>query len=94
VPSASNEFSLHIGGFKVPNVNYKEITIDFDGDQLVLASNKNPELHVVVNVLELFTNPNNIDLSSFGPLVHMPNANAGILSANYANMFRYDHIHD
>lgn len=94
VPSATNEFSFHVGGFKVPNVNFKEIELDFDGDELTLVKNGNPELHIVADVLEIFTNPNNVNLSSFGPLVHMPNSNATILSQNYANMFRYDHIHE
>jgi len=94
VPSATNDFSFHIGGFKAPNVNFKEIELDFDGDELVLANGGNPELHIVTDVLEIFTNPNNINLSSFGPTVHMPNTNAGILSQNYSDMFRYDHIHE
>ena len=94
VPSASNDFSFHIGGFKLPNINFKEIELDFDGDELVLAKNGSPELHIVADVLEIFTNPNTINLATFGPTVHMPNANAGILSQNYVNLFRYDHIHE
>ena len=94
VPTMGGAFSYHIGGFKAPNVNYKEIELSFDGDELILANGNDPEVHVVVNVLELFTNPNTIDMTTFGPLVHMPNANAKMVAENYANMFTYDHIHE
>lgn len=94
IPGTSQFFEYHIGGFEGANINYKEIQLDFDGDQLTLANNTNPELHLVVNVLEIFANPATIDMATFPPSVTMPNANAAVIANNYADMFRYDHIHD
>ena len=94
IPTPAQTFTYHIGGFSGANVNYKEISLDFDGDILPLANNTNPELHLVVDVLELFKNPNTIDLATFPSSVTMPNPSATMLANNYADLFRYDHIHN
>lgn len=93
ITSMGNSFTYHIGGFQGANVNYKEVELSFDGDQLILTNNTNPELHLVTNVLELFTTPTTINLATFSTMVHMPNADANILANNYSNMIKYDHIH-
>ncbi len=94
IPTPAQTFTYHVGGFSGANVNYKEISLDFDGDILPLANNTNPELHLVVDVLELFKNPTTIDLATFASSVTMPNPSATTLANNYADMFRYDHIHN
>jgi hypothetical protein len=94
IPTPAQTFTYHIGGFSGANVNYKEISLDFDGDILPLANNTNPELHIVVDVLELFKNPSTIDLETFSSSVVMPNPSATTLANNYVDMFKYDHIHN
>lgn len=89
----SNDFIYHIGGFKGSNVNNKVVELSFDGDILTLQNNTNPEVHLVVDILEIFENPNTIDLSSFANSVTIPNASANMIAENYVNMIRYDHIH-
>jgi len=94
IPGASQDFAFHVGGFSGQNVNYREISLDFDGDMLQLAPNTHPELHLVVDVLELFTNPTNIDFATFPNNIMMPGPEATILADNYADLFTYDHIHN
>jgi hypothetical protein len=93
IPTPAQTFTYHIGGFAAPTLNNKEVTLEFDGDQLVLANNKHPELHLVVDMLEIFKTPATIDLETFANNIMMPNANAEMIANNYADMFRYDHIH-
>ncbi len=93
VPSAGNEFNYHIGGFQGAYKNNREVELSFMGDQLVLANGTNPELHITVNVLEIFTNPHTIDLATFSSNVQMPNTSANMIADNYSDMFNYSHIH-
>jgi hypothetical protein len=94
IPGASQDFTYHIGGFSGQNINYKEINLDFNGDILQLVPNKHPELHLVANVLEVFKNPNTIDLATFPTTVTSIGADATTIADNYADMFRYDHMHN
>jgi len=93
IPTGSQTFTWHIGGFASPNNNGKEIYLEFDGDNLPLANNTHPELHLVLNVLEIFKTSTTIDLATFPTMIMSANANAAILANNYSDMFRYDHIH-
>ncbi len=94
IPTSAQTFTYHIGGFSGQNINYKQVTLDFDGDVLLLANNKNPELHIVVDVLEIFKNPTTIDMSTFSSTIMSPGPNATIIADNYADIFKYDHIHN
>jgi hypothetical protein len=93
IPAAPQFFEYHIGGFSGVNNNLREVTLEFDGDVLPLAVNTNPEVHIVVNVLEVFTNPNTIDLATFPESVVMPGPSATIIADNYSDMFTFDHLH-
>lgn len=93
-PAIPGAFVYHVGGFSGANVNYREISIDFDGDLLQVAQNKDPELHMVTDVLELFQNPTTINMATFPANVISANAAATTLANNYADLFRYDHIHN
>ncbi len=94
IPTSAQTFTYHIGGFSGQNKNYKQVTLDFDGDVLLLANNKNPEVHIVVDVLEIFKNPTTIDMATFSNTVMSSGPNATILADNYSDMFRYSHIHN
>jgi len=93
IPTSGQTFTYHVGGFSGQNVNYREINLDFDGDVLPLANNTNPELHIVVDVLEIFKNPTTIDLATFPSSVMSVGPNATILANNYMDLFTYSHIH-
>jgi len=91
---SSSNFTYHIGGFQGAIVNYKEVELDFEGDILTLNYNKAPELHFVVDVLEIFENPTTINMATFPAIVMSPNANAATLATNYSDMIKYDHMHE
>ena len=86
-------FEYHIGGYKGANVNFREIDLNFNGDELVLAPNKKPELHLVTDVLEIFKNPNSISFSN-AQVVTMPGLMATKIADNYEDLIRYDHLHN
>ncbi len=90
---STSNFTYHIGGFQGAIVNYKEVELDFDGDILTLNYNNAPEIHFVVDVLEIFKNPTTIDIGTFPATVMAPNASAATLATNYSDMIKYDHIH-
>ncbi|MFI5173082.1 MAG: MbnP family protein, partial [Chitinophagales bacterium] len=93
IPTPAQTFTYHIGGFAAPNNNLKEIYLEFDGDNLPLANNTHPELHLVIDVLEILKNPTTINMATFPTGIMSANANAAIIANNYADMFTYDHIH-
>ncbi|MEY3342481.1 MAG: hypothetical protein RL090_165 [Bacteroidota bacterium] len=86
-------FEYHIGGYKGTNVNFREVELDFNGDELIIANNKKPELHLVTDVLEIFKNPNTISFDS-AQVVTMPGMMATSIADNYEDMIRYDHLHN
>ena len=93
IPTTAHTFTYHIGGFTTPNNNLKEIYLEFDGDILPLANNTHPELHLVIDALEILKGPTTINMATFPNSIMMPGANAATLANNYADMFTYDHIH-
>jgi hypothetical protein len=94
IPTSAQTFTYHIGGFAAPNSNIREVTLTFGGETMTLANSKHPELHLVVDVLEIFKTPSTIDLATFSSNVVMPNMNATTIANNYADMFSFDHLHN
>jgi hypothetical protein len=89
----ASDFVFHIGGFEGAQSCIREISFDFNGDLLHLANNKQPELHFKTNILEVFANPNTIDLSVTNQ-VQTTGAAAVSIADNYADFITYDHMHD
>jgi hypothetical protein len=91
--ASPGEFRYHVGGFKGGNNNIKEIELDFNGETLVMEKGGHPEIHLVLDVLEIFDTPTQINMATFPASVMMPNADAQTLANNYADMIVFDHIH-
>lgn len=81
-------FACHIGGWAVPN-NNKDLSLDTDEIEVNRA--EAPEIHLVMDVLELLTNPTVVDFSLMFN-VHSPSAGETIAN-NIPNAFKFDHIH-
>ena len=95
ITGASQNFEYHIGGFEGPESNLRYVSFDFDGDMLHLAINRHPELHVVVDVQQIFYDPTIIDFTSFPTVIVEPGPAATTIADNYsADMFNFDHLHD
>ena len=88
--STGKTISFHIGGFSGANNVLKKVTINFAQD-LVIASNKNPELKLKTNVNEMFKSPNLINFqTTYGIMIE--GAPAVMIANNYADMMSYDSI--
>jgi hypothetical protein len=81
------------GGMNTPTLNnIKTVTLSKSGQVANVGGSNVPEFHVLVNILEMFTNPSNISVAT------NPTSHAGPYSKtvadNYADMFTLDHIHN
>ena len=81
------------GGLSSPTINnIKTVTLSSSTQAAKIAEGNDPEFHVFVNILEMFTNPTTIDIAT------NPTSHAGAFSKtiadNYADMFKLDHIHN
>ncbi len=91
----SNGIAYHIGGFRNANNTNALQTVEssFGSDLLRITSNGNPQLHMAVDVKEIFKTPTDISFATT-PTVHMPGATAKNIANNYADMFTFEHIHN
>jgi hypothetical protein len=99
-PAAPNEqdnkFYYHIGGFggfNAPGLNnIRKTKISLGNAYALVRSNKLPEVHLHVDVLQFFKNPENISIAEHSLVMFAEYSK--IISENYVNMFRYDHVHN
>ena len=99
-PSAPAEqehkYYYHIGGyggFDTPSLNnIRDRTIDMGSATALVRSDKAPQIHIHVDVLELFQSPALVSIAQ-NPTV-MFSDYSRVISANYVNMFKYDHVHN
>jgi hypothetical protein len=91
-----HKFYYHIGGYggyETPSLNnIRERTIDMGSAIAQVRSGKAPQIHIHVDVLELFKNPTLISIAQ-NPTVMFSDYSRNV-SANYVNMFKYDHVHN
>jgi hypothetical protein len=90
--AANNALIFHVGGFKQPHNNIKKVTLTFNGAIATVRNNISPTIHFIVDVQEIFANPNTISFATLNT-AHMPMATMP-LAENYADMIRVDHIHN
>jgi hypothetical protein len=58
----------------------------------LVRTNKAPEVHLHVDVLEFFANPVTITIAEHSLV--MFGEFSKTVSGNYVNMFKYDHVHN
>lgn len=94
-PQADSSFIYHIGGFQNGNNTnaIREVNINLGGESLVVNGTRNAEIHLLVDVLKLFSTPSNISIANLS-LHTTPGGNALMIANNYVNMFEYAHIHN
>lgn len=97
-PAASgNIFQYHVGlfgGFDSPTLNnIKTIRLTAPEEAaIVREGGESPHFHILVDALEIFESPNTVSIA-VTPFSH-GDAYSAQLSANYADMFVLDHIHN
>ncbi len=90
-----SSYVYHIGGFKnANNTNaIREVEIDFIGDSLVVDGAREAEIHVLADVLKVFSTPNTISIAAINTQM-APGGNALLIADNYKQMFSFDHLHN
>jgi hypothetical protein len=91
-----NKFYYHIGGYggyETSEINnIRTTTLDMGSAVAQVRLEKNPQVHLHVDVLEFFNNPTSISIADH-PLV-MFSEYSKTVSGNYVNMFKYHHVHN
>jgi len=91
-----NKFYYHIGGYggyETPALNnIRTTTLDMGSAVAQVRPEKNPQVHLHVDVLEFFSSPTSISIADH-PLV-MFSEYSTTVSANYVSMFKYHHVHN
>lgn len=97
-PAASgNIFQYHVGlfgGYDSPTLNnVKTISLTApDEAAIVREGGETPHFHLFADALEIFGTPNTVSIATT-PFSH-GDAYSAKLSANYADMFSIDHVHN
>ncbi|QNF34042.1 hypothetical protein HUW51_15415 [Adhaeribacter swui] len=90
--SEKGGLTFHIGGFKAPNNTIRTISPNLNGSKMLVAAGKAPQVHLKVNVLEMFQSPHLIKFADLSSTMGGP---ASVTIAdNYRDMFQVDHIHN
>lgn len=94
--ATSDNFVYHIGlfgGYSSPTVNnIKSISLSKTGETAKVSSSISPQVHIVVEVMEIFKNPTAFSIAA-KPTIHVDPASK-TLADNYMDMFSIDHIHN
>ena len=90
-----SSYIYHIGGFKnANNTNaIREIEIDFLGDSLIVDGAREAEIHVLADVLKIFSTPNTLSIAVLNTQMGQ-GGNALLIADNYKQMFSFDHLHN
>lgn len=92
----AKKFKYHIGlfgGGAANNVNnVKTITLMSSTEKAMVSKTIKPNLHLLVDVMEMFKTPNAISVST-NPIM-MVNPLSKNVADNYVDMFKIDHIHN
>ncbi len=92
--SSNNNYKYHIGGFTGTYSGLRTVSIDFTPSILIVDGGKREaEIHIAADVLEIFKNPSNVTIAS-GSTVMMVGPTSSGIATNYADMFKFDHIHN
>lgn len=95
--TGNHPFYYHIGlfgGYDSPTLNnIKNVTLSDDaGDVATVRTNITPNVHVKVDIMELFKTPTTVSMAEH-PVV-MVSAFSAEVANNYKDMFQIDHVHN
>ena len=91
-----NKFYYHIGGYggyESPGINnIRERTLNMGSAVAQVRPEKNPQVHLHVDVQEFFRNPTDISIADHSLVMFSDYSTT--VSGNYVNMFQYHHVHN
>lgn len=91
-PDPDSLFTYRIGGLGANNTT-KTITCSFNGQTLIVDGTRNAQVHLVAEILEMLKTPTDVNFSTTYSIT-APGPDAVMMANNYADMFRFDHIHN
>ena len=90
---AGNSYIYHIGGYHSTNNANREVEVDFAGDSLIVNGAREAEIHVIADILKVFSTPNTISIATLNTQMGS-GGNALLIADNYKQMFSFDHLHN
>ena len=96
-PASTNSdqtFAYRIFGFKGVYNALQTVTINFGSTLLMAKQNAAPSVHVYVDILEFFKNPNTISIAKMPETQREADSTNQAISRNYVDMFSLAHIHN
>ncbi len=92
-PASGHTLEYHIGGFGGAYKAQRNFAFNFASTTANVSSSITPQIHLSVNVNELFEGPNLIDVTT--QYYQMtPGAGSKIYADNYADMISFEHVHN
>ena len=88
-----NSYIYHIGGYNSTNNANREVEVDFAGESLIVNGAREAEIHVIADILKVFSTPNTISIATLNTQMG-PGVNALLIADNYKQMFSFDHLHN
>jgi hypothetical protein len=92
--SSTGAFTFHLGGFYGANATQHTDTWDFGPSIMSVSPSASPQIHMAVDVKQLFDNAANVISVSATNNVTMPGATAVGLSENFFSGIEFEHLHN
>ena len=89
----TNSYVIHIGGMSGVNAGQRMVEVMFAGDSLIVNGTRKADIHLLADVLNIFTGVSNIPIAN-NNFVMSTSAKSAAIANNYAGMFRFDHLHN
>jgi len=90
--NGGTNFIYHVGGFNLNQNAIREVELNFNGSTMTVDGSHTREIHLFADVLKLFDAVHDLPIGVVNT-IHMPGPNAVKMADNYAEMFRFDHLH-
>ena len=89
-PLGLHKYRYHIGGFggytSHTLSNIKTVTLDLINQPIIVAANKITNLHILADVLKVFSGASNVSIAQHASVMFNPYSS--VIANNYAGMFR------
>jgi hypothetical protein len=95
-PASNKALTYHIGGYGGVNKAQRNFSFNFvsgGSTNANVSTTVAPDIHLKADVLELFKTPTLVDVTTLHT-VHMPGSSAKTIADNYADMIKFEHVHN
>ncbi len=93
-PKSDKSFAYRVFGYKGIYNALQTVTINFGETLLMAKQNAVPSVHLYVDLLKVFKNPNTLSIAKTPETQRAADSTNQAISRNYADMFSLAHIHN